>query len=74
MNTVDLGLNVEKIKSIQDLQDLLKTINDIKCCQGVISSTDIRSLFGPQYIESYGSWRHIKCLTVLDNTDMYVPY
>lgn len=73
MNIVDLGLNLKKKKSIEDLHDLVKEINDIKCCQGVIPSSKIKT-FGPQYIESYGSWRHIKCLTLLDNTDMYIPY
>ncbi|CAH1712291.1 unnamed protein product [Aphis gossypii] len=66
----DIGLPDTVIKNIEDLKLYLYTLDEIKFCQGAVSSTnypDIRASFGTQYIESNGYWRHNKCLIVLND-------
>jgi len=54
---------------------LINKIENIKCCKGVVSSyeyPDFKNQFGPNFVETYGQWRHTNCLLVLPTYDRLI--
>lgn len=60
VNTEDIGLSTHyKPENVEQLENVIGLLNKLKVCHGselTCKYTDIKSLFGPQFIESYGQW------------------
>lgn len=68
----DIGLNNTINNSIEYVQLLLNTLENIKCCRGAGSSnkySNIKSSLGSQYIETNGQWRHKQCCTIIEKNE-----
>lgn len=68
-----LGLPVGyKPKTIEDLENVIGVFESIKICKGAVISNkypSLKSKIGPQFIESCGQWRHVKCTRILKNSE-----
>lgn len=72
LSEIGLQTNITYTNSIEQVEIFSNMIDKIQLCNAAVSSmeyTDIKSLFGPQYIESNGQWRHRKCNIVLKHND-----
>lgn len=71
VSTEDIGLSSDyKPQSVRDLENVLDIINKLQICHGsVLSSkyTEIKSTFGPQFVESLDQWRHSNCTRIIIN-------
>lgn len=68
----DIGLPSNKPKSILELENIIKYIDEVKVCEGSVSIKQYKNLqskFGLQFIQSYDRWRHTNCSTILDVTE-----
>jgi len=71
----DIGLPSNKPKSILELENIIKYIDEVKVCKGSLGSVSIKqyknlqSKFESQFIQSYDRWRHANCSTILDVTE-----
>lgn len=67
---LDISLNINEIKTIDDFQIFLNIMTKINCCKGISYSTELlsdKSVFGQNLFESDGQWRHKNCLTILND-------
>lgn len=71
INTEDIGLSSDyKPESVEDLEHVIGLLNKLQVCHGSILTskyTEIKSTFGPQFVESYGQWRHSNCTKIIIN-------
>jgi len=71
INTEEIGLSSDyKPESVEDLEHVIGLLNKLQVCHGSILTskyTEIKSTFGPQFVESYGQWRHSNCTKIIIN-------
>jgi len=70
ITTSDIGhiSEVNTVNTYEKLLSILKQFDETLVCQGALPSKpfdEINSSYGYQFVESYGTWRHIKCCTIL---------
>jgi len=71
INIEEIGLfNNFKPEKIEDLKNVLILFDKLKICNGSVLTkkyAEIKSTFGPQFVELYGQWRHRNCTIILNN-------
>lgn len=70
----DIGFPLDyKIQNVKDLENILSLFDSFTVCQGSVSTAkcvDIKSTFGPQFVESLGKWYHSKCLKIINKNEL----
>jgi len=59
---------VNTVNTYDKLLSILKQFDGTLVCQGVSlpnQLNEVNSLYGYQFVESYGMWRHLKCSAIL---------
>lgn len=68
----EIGLNVDEIKTIDEFECLLNSLDNIKCCSGLEFPTHLNntsSLLGQNVIASNGNIKHKNCQIILKDYD-----
>lgn len=66
----EIGYSLDmQVETYNDLENIIKTFDEVQVCHGSMLSNlnDVQSTYGHQFVESFGTWRHIKCCTILTN-------
>lgn len=73
INDSEFGLDINNMRLIEDVDLLLSKLDAKRTCQGVLFcsslSPDIKTSFGPQYVNSKGQLRHVNCTVLLENDE-----
>jgi len=72
INVKQIGLLSNfKPENVEDLKNVIKVFDKLKICNGSVITkkyAEIKSKFGPQFVESNGQWRHRNCTVILNNS------
>lgn len=67
---MNIDNTIEQNNTLTYFQNFLDTVNIIKCCKGTISTNqndNIKTLFGPQYVQCNSQWHHKNCLIIIED-------